>query len=146
MLFHSLQHPGMQRMQEIAIAENERNHGRGIARKNPGSRVGTIVQFPQYSLHPFPQPRVHIRLIIHHPGNGADRHAGTMGNIADGHCHGHSSRQATPAFMNLFMKEIYNTKAKNRHPRVANRRFQSRGGCDLSAYPWGFCAFVKDYA
>src|SRR5436190_14171925 len=62
--FNSLQHVRMKRMQEIAIAEDERDYRRRIPRKALSPGIGPVVQFVQGATNAGPQLTVHIRAAI----------------------------------------------------------------------------------
>jgi hypothetical protein len=99
----TLKNPGVKRMQKVAIAKDERDDRRRVARKNLGARVRPVVQLFEGSLNALAQLGVDVRLIIHDARNGADGDSGATGDIANGHSH---SAGTVEVFMNPFMKKL----------------------------------------
>ena len=109
-------------MQEVAIAEDERNDGRRAARKAAGAGIGAIVQFVQGALHPFAEVRIDVRTIVHHPRYGAHGYSSTAGHVANRYRH---VARPVASVMNRFMKN--NTGAKRATMSTSNHPTLSDG-------------------
>jgi hypothetical protein len=77
----------MERMKEVAVAENERQKRRRVPHQVPGSSVRTVIQIPGGPQDAGSQLFVDIRVIVDHPRNRAYRDARPAGDVSD--CCGH---------------------------------------------------------